>query len=797
MKASLIAIALFFISITVQAIHFWQPYPINKAITNNGSYSRIELSVYDSLLSIWKYYNTPYLMDSIDTLGSTAEIVVYRTHLNNVQGCAYGFIIYDQDLHRFAPKNLKNTDPDFPGAYALAFENSVTIRSSCCLGPGGSYGITVNLYVYDINQHKWINSLNDTHASPYEWSDLTISYGGYASSYFDDYQFNPQKSKYFYHPPLATFPGIGFLEPFSINGNQDIILCQGGGMLSNGEVTVGIYDPWVGIWKAYLSYECEFSGDESNFYLQFTANNIKIFGAFDDSLHKWKIDTLNYNVISAQSHDRVFAYIDTTSTPVVHVQTYSPNLHAWIKDSIITTNGANSLYIFKSTVRWVDNIGAPSKLGYNDTIGWGNFDTPVQLNFKVVDMFPTMGIPLIFVRSYSYGIDSAHFYFSDVGFSEYQQASAWHQFKFNGSYNIPLLDSVEVCIETVSDFGLATFCKNLSFTSCAVGGTILGSDTLICSQDSVMLTLTGSIGTIQWQSMNFGGNWTNITSNGFNNDTIILTPSSQSYYRALVINGSCPRAYSNFYFIDVVPTQLNVSVVCDTSFCRGTPVAFQVDSLPGMLKFIWTYPTGFNMNNDSTSFISGIGDGNSGNVSVYATTICGVTAITSMALILNGPDTSLNTSSTGDSFSSNESNADWYQWLSCPTMTAIPGATLDYFDPQVSGSYALALSLNGCIDTSNCHDAIVVGIREQQSFSIKTEPNPVKEKITINFINLPEGTYAIRMSNIYGKVVMEEIFKNNNTKLTKEYDVSSFSSALYFTTISSDKINKTFKFIKN
>lgn len=115
----------------------------------------------------------------------------------------------------------------------------------------------------------------------------------------------------------------------------------------------------------------------------------------------------------------------------------------------------------------------------------------------------------------------------------------------------------------------------------------------------------------------------------------------------------------------------------------------------------------------------------------------------------------------------------------------------------MSGSYALALSLNGCIDTSNCHDAIVVGIREQQSFSIKTEPNPVKEKITINFINLPEGTYAIRMSNIYGKVVMEEIFKNNNTKLTKEYDVSSFSSALYFTTISSDKINKTFKFIKN
>ena len=145
MKATLIAIALFFISITVQAIHFWQPYPINKTITNNGSFSRIELSVYDSLLTTWKYYNTPYLMDSIDTLGSTAEIVVYRTHFNNVQGCAYGFIIYDQDLHRFAAKNLKNTDPDFPGASSAAFENSVTTWSSCCLSSSGSYASTTNL----------------------------------------------------------------------------------------------------------------------------------------------------------------------------------------------------------------------------------------------------------------------------------------------------------------------------------------------------------------------------------------------------------------------------------------------------------------------------------------------------------------------------------------------------------------------------------------------------------------------------------------------------------------------------
>ncbi|HMT27902.1 MAG TPA: hypothetical protein PKD91_01350 [Bacteroidia bacterium] len=37
---------------SLQAIHFWQPYPIVKAIGVNGSYSRLELSVFDSLTGV-------------------------------------------------------------------------------------------------------------------------------------------------------------------------------------------------------------------------------------------------------------------------------------------------------------------------------------------------------------------------------------------------------------------------------------------------------------------------------------------------------------------------------------------------------------------------------------------------------------------------------------------------------------------------------------------------------------------------------------------------------------------------
>ena len=81
-----------------------------------------------------------------------------------------------------------------------------------------------------------------------------------------------------------------------------------------------------------------------------------------------------------------------------------------MKDSTISTNGVSTLTIVEAQFTG-QIVLVPVKAGYNDTTGWGNFDTPLQLMFQVTDLFPTMGVPLIFVRDYSIGTDYATFPF--------------------------------------------------------------------------------------------------------------------------------------------------------------------------------------------------------------------------------------------------------------------------------------------------------------------------------------------------------------------------------------------------
>lgn len=45
---------------------------------------------------------------------------------------------------------------------------------------------------------------------------------------------------------------------------------------------------------------------------------------------------------------------------------------------------------------------------------------------------------------------------------------------------------------------------------------------------------------------------------------------------------------------------------------------------------------------------------------------------------------------------------DAYQWLDCNTMTPIPGENSSTFDPDVTGTYAVAIAHGGCADTSAC-----------------------------------------------------------------------------------------------
>jgi hypothetical protein len=79
MKKFLILLALLFNS-TISFSNYWQPYPINYVIGSVGTLNRLELSVWDSVLGSWQYYNTPYFNTSIYPYNSSSEVVVFHTY---------------------------------------------------------------------------------------------------------------------------------------------------------------------------------------------------------------------------------------------------------------------------------------------------------------------------------------------------------------------------------------------------------------------------------------------------------------------------------------------------------------------------------------------------------------------------------------------------------------------------------------------------------------------------------------------------------------------------------------------
>lgn len=85
-----------------------------------------------------------------------------------------------------------------------------------------------------------------------------------------------------------------------------------------------------------------------------------------------------------------------------------------------------------------------------------------------------------------------------------------------------------------------------------------------------------------------------------------------------------------------------------------------------------------------------------------------------------------------------------YQWLDCKKeMMSIAGATSISYTPSVDGTYAVAINLNGCMDTSKCVPVSAVGIEELMSAGNQfiVFPNPSTGAVTIQ--SAQDGNYTI------------------------------------------------------
>jgi hypothetical protein len=182
------------------------------------------------------------------------------------------------------------------------------------------------------------------------------------------------------------------------------------------------------------------------------------------------------------------------------------------------------------------------------------------------------------------------------------------------------------------------------------------------------------------------------------------------------------------------------------------------------------------------------------------TYICSVTdannCIATQTVVISQPsqiDTSVTVN--GTSLTANNT-ASTYQWVDCNIGNqAIPGAVNQAYSPVASGTFAVALSVNGCQDTSSCYQITIVGRDEPVSNgpTFELHPNPTSGQFKISITgNSSEVRY--RIINALGVTIAEET-------LSDAIEISASiqgSSGIYFieVTFPDEGVQRTARLIK-
>ncbi len=95
-----------------------------------------------------------------------------------------------------------------------------------------------------------------------------------------------------------------------------------------------------------------------------------------------------------------------------------------------------------------------------------------------------------------------------------------------------------------------------------------------------------------------------------------------------------------------------------------------------------------------------------------------------------------------------------FQWLNCASnFQVIGGATGKQFTFVQNGSYAVEVSLNGCVDTSACIVINNVGLIETRAQELEVYPSPTHQNLNLIY---PPGPGVLNVLNADGRVLLRE-----------------------------------------
>jgi hypothetical protein len=169
----------------------------------------------------------------------------------------------------------------------------------------------------------------------------------------------------------------------------------------------------------------------------------------------------------------------------------------------------------------------------------------------------------------------------------------------------------------------------------------------------------------------------------------------------------------------------------------------------------------------------------------------GCDSVLTLQLTVLQVDTAVSVGAT--SLSANASGAA-YQWLDCGNgMAPIPGATSQSFSPSSSGIYAVAVTQNGCSDTSRCIAMTIVGLDLANGKSTATvHPNPSDARFLVEF-DRTQSKIEFTLRSLTGQTIQHKVL----------WDFQSFeilipgAAGVYFLDLRDDQGNaRQYKLIK-
>jgi surface protein len=117
-----------------------------------------------------------------------------------------------------------------------------------------------------------------------------------------------------------------------------------------------------------------------------------------------------------------------------------------------------------------------------------------------------------------------------------------------------------------------------------------------------------------------------------------------------------------------------------------------------------------------------------------------------------------------------------YQWIRWPSNSPVTGQTNQTFTANTNGSYAVIITDNGCVDTSNCITVSDVGAADinNDANSLTIFPNPVSNTLSIQL----SGSWK------YNTDIRKEVYNSTGqlifTTHKNELNVTGYPKGLYY-----------------